>query len=89
MAFTLDLYGDNLVNLAVGDAVIGSDAGVDQLGTIVADGGLVQISADVAEGVVDRVINMSGIVEADPSGRRADGLCWMADLLEKCKSAGI
>ena len=67
-AFTLDLYGDNLVNLAVGDAVIGSDAGVDQLGTIVADGGLVQISADVAEGVVDRVINMSGIVEARSVG---------------------
>ena len=67
-AFTLDLFGDNLVNLAVGDAVAGNIAGVDQIGTIVADGGLVQISAEVAEGVVDRVINMSGIVEARSIG---------------------
>ena len=67
-AFTLDLFGDNLVNLAVGDAVAGNIAGVDQIGTIVADGGLLQISAEVAEGVVDRVINMSGIVEARSIG---------------------
>ena len=66
--FTLDLYGDDLVNLAVGNAVIDSNAGVDHLGKIVADGGVVQISAEVAEGVVDSVINMSGIVEARSIG---------------------
>ena len=67
-AFTLDLFGDDLVNLAIGDAVIDSNAGVDHLGKIVTDGGIVQISAEVAEGVVDRVINMSGIVEARSIG---------------------
>ena len=67
-AFTLDLFGDDLVNLTIGDGVIGGSAGVDQTGTIVADGSTVRISADVVEGVVDRVINMSGIVEARSVG---------------------
>ncbi len=70
---TVDFYGDGLVNLAVTGqttaAAVGPDgaklgAAVDNSGRIIADGGRVMITADVAKGVVDRVINMSGVVEA-------------------------
>ncbi|HUP06044.1 MAG TPA: filamentous hemagglutinin N-terminal domain-containing protein, partial [Caldimonas sp.] len=71
--FYLDLYGDQLVNLAVGDQVIAKavgadgkvlDAAVSNSGKIVADGGVVQITAQAAKGVVDNAINMSGVVQA-------------------------
>ena len=66
--FTLDLYGDELVSLAIGGVTAGQLAGVDQAGTVIADGGQIQIATEVAEGVVDRVINMSGVVEARTIG---------------------
>lgn len=65
--FTLDLYGDSLVHLALDDAggaVAGMDALVSNAGTIQAQGGQVHLSARAASGVVDTVINMSGVIEA-------------------------
>ena len=81
-AFTVDLYGDGLVSLAVGGQVTESVTGPDgqQLaalvtneGAIVADGGTVLITADAAAGVVDSVINMGGVVEARSVGQDASG----------------
>ncbi|MGH3578866.1 MAG: filamentous hemagglutinin N-terminal domain-containing protein, partial [Mycobacterium sp.] len=72
--FYLDLYGDQLVNLAVGDKVIeravGADgttlnAAVSNSGKIVADGGVVQLTATAAKGLVDTAINMSGVIQAE------------------------
>jgi filamentous hemagglutinin family protein len=71
--FTLDLYGDRLINLAIDDPAtqnaVGADgsvvqAGVTQSGRIMADGGRVQLSANVARGVVDNVIRSSGEIVA-------------------------
>ncbi len=59
--WTLDLYGDKLVNFAMNDKVVGE---VQNSGVISANGGEVQITANVAKDVVNNAINMSGIVEA-------------------------
>ena len=71
--FTVDFHGDQLIRFALDDkvarAVVAPDgvpltAAVSNAGRIVAEGGTVQMSANVARGVLDRVIDMSGVVEA-------------------------
>ena len=59
---TLDLYGDNLIEIALNDRV--SDALLENKGTINAEGGTVAVRAEVAKSVVDTVINMAGVVNA-------------------------
>lgn len=73
--FTLDLYGDQLINLAMSDAHVGQlvDADgqpvaphVDHAGTIDAAGGkVVLVSAATGKNVLDEVINLSGVIRAD------------------------
>ncbi|MGB4107568.1 MAG: right-handed parallel beta-helix repeat-containing protein [Alphaproteobacteria bacterium] len=58
---TLDLYGDDLIEVAVPGNV--ADALVSNTGTINAHGGVVQITAAQAKDVVDNIINVSGIVD--------------------------
>jgi hypothetical protein len=58
---TLDLYGDDLVEVAVPGNV--ADALVENSGSINANGGVVQITAAQAKDVVDNIINVSGIVD--------------------------
>lgn len=60
--FTADLYGDGLVQLEVG----GEQAvkGLVQAGVIRAEGGTVQLAVAEAGALVDRVVNMTGVVEA-------------------------
>ncbi len=73
-AFTLDLYGDNLVSLAVNDEITSAviDTGTGQRvsdlvanhGRLQADGGTVALTAATARAAVDNVINNTGIIEA-------------------------
>lgn len=58
---TLDLYGDNLVNIAVDDKV--GHALLENTGAINAEGGMVVVSAQAAKNVADNVINMDGVVD--------------------------
>ena len=75
---TLDFYGDGLISLAVmgqvatapGAPVTGS---VQNTGTISASGGTVTLSANVAAGVVNQVINNSGVIEAKAVGQQPGG----------------
>ena len=79
-SFTLDLHGDNLIQIAVDDRVakglLAPDgASLDALaansGTIRADGGtVVLLAASVAKDVVDYAVNMDGIVEARSAVKR-------------------
>ncbi|MGQ9369041.1 YDG domain-containing protein [Azospirillum sp. ST 5-10] len=71
--FTLDLNGDGLVELVVGDEVLAQAFGPDGRplaaavangGRILADGGVVLLRADTVKGLVDRAIDMSGVIEA-------------------------
>jgi filamentous hemagglutinin family protein len=72
--FTLDFTGDGMVQLALSaDAQTATGptgpsgamaAAVTNRGAIIADGGTVLLSARVAEGVLDKVINAGGLVQA-------------------------
>ena len=70
--FTLDLYGDDLIQFAVDSDSV--QANVDHTGQISADGGTVYLTAQSANNVLDSAICMDGIiearsVEADATGR--------------------
>ena len=70
--FYLDLYGDQLVSVAADKVMTTAidannnplSAAVEQSGKIIADGGSVQITANVARDVVSSAINLSGVVQA-------------------------
>ncbi|WP_245987034.1 filamentous hemagglutinin N-terminal domain-containing protein [Azospirillum thermophilum] len=69
-AFVLDLHGDGLISFQIVEPAspdAGGAAGrrsASNSGTIRADGGLVEITAADARGVVDGVVNMTGVVSA-------------------------
>lgn len=58
---TLDLYGDDLVNIAVDSD--SHEALVENSGQIIAEGGTVALTAAAAKNAVDNVINMDGIID--------------------------
>ncbi len=71
--FTLDLYGDRLVQLGVGQEFASGLTGLDgepvsalvnHSGAIHADGGIVRLDVSTARHALDNVINLSGIVQA-------------------------
>ncbi len=73
--FTLDLYGDSLITLAVGDSIASQvkdvatgqplTSLVSNSGKLSANGGRVEITAAAAKTVVDSVINNTGVIEAN------------------------
>ncbi|NGO53481.1 filamentous hemagglutinin N-terminal domain-containing protein [Allomesorhizobium camelthorni] len=80
-SFTLDLYGDNLINLTVDDEIteevvdISTGQPVADLvkneGRISASGGTVALKAATARRAVNSVVNNTGIVEANSVGTSA------------------
>ncbi len=80
---TLDLYGDGLVSFDVGSQVrqvpvgLGGravDALVTNTGTIIADGGTVELTASAADGVIQKLVDASGTVRADSVGNRTGSI---------------
>jgi filamentous hemagglutinin family protein len=79
-SFSLDLYGDKLITLAVNDQISASvkDVATGQTlkslvqndGKLRANGGRVELTAAAARQVVDSVINNRGVIEARSVGRR-------------------
>ncbi len=77
-SFTLDFYGDRLIQLGVGDSIAATvidistgkplSALVSNEGTLKANGGRVELTAVAARTVVDSVINNSGVIEANTIG---------------------
>ncbi len=73
-SFTLDFYGDRLINFSVGEGVAaGNPPQVDNSGALHADGGQVLLSTQTASDVVGGVVNMSGIIQARSVSRDATG----------------
>lgn len=67
-AFTLDLYGDNLISF---DATSMVDHGlVQNLGRIAANGGQVVLSVASADRLVENVINTAGYISATSVGKQ-------------------
>jgi filamentous hemagglutinin family protein len=96
-SFTLDMYGDKLITLAVGDSiaskVIDVSTGkplkslVSNEGRIRANGGRVELTAAAARTVVDSVINTSGVIKANAIGHR-NGMIVLAAATGATKPAG-
>ena len=96
--FTLDFYGDNLINLAVDDTtaenIVDVSTGrklsnlVDNSGLLKADGGTVQLSAAAARAVVNSVINNTGNIEANSVGIK-NGKIILSAATDSTKPAGL
>ena len=74
-AYTLDLYGDGLVALNVTNQVTAVNLGghsvpalVTNIGTIVADGGSVLLTAQAADGLVRTLVTAGGTIAANTLG---------------------
>ncbi len=79
-AATLDLYGDGLVSIDVTKKVtkvpVGPDgkavtALVTNTGTVLADGGTVQLTARAADGIVQNLVTAGGRISADTANGRS------------------
>jgi filamentous hemagglutinin family protein len=69
--YTLDLYGDELIQLAVNDTVATSlQTQIENNGSIDAEGGMVVLAASQATEVLDSVINMDGIIQANSASEK-------------------
>jgi filamentous hemagglutinin family protein len=98
-SFTLDMYGDKLITLAVGDQIaskvidVASGRPLKSLvsntrnGTLNANGGRVELTAAAARAVVDSVINTRGVIRADSIGHR-NGMIVLAAATGASKPAG-
>ncbi|MGA7488063.1 MAG: filamentous hemagglutinin N-terminal domain-containing protein, partial [Xanthobacteraceae bacterium] len=96
-SFTLDMYGDKLITLAVNDQiaakVIDVATGkplkslVTNDGKVRANGGRVELSAAAARTVVDSVINTTGVIKANSIGRR-NGMIVLSAATGASKPAG-
>ena len=62
--FTLDFYGDQLINFSV-DASSSQGGRIKNTGEIFANGGKILVSAQAAQGVLDNVIDMQGVLQAN------------------------
>jgi filamentous hemagglutinin family protein len=95
--FTLDLYGDKLITLAVNDQVASKvidvatgrplKSLVTNDGKIRANGGRVELAAAAARAVVDSVINTSGVIKANSIGRH-NGMIVLSAATAGSKPAG-
>ncbi len=74
---TLDLYGDGLLSLDVNNQVTQAPLGKDgkavtalvtNTGTIIADGGTVQLTARATDGIVQNLVDASGTIRAATMG---------------------
>jgi hypothetical protein len=95
--FTLDLYGDKLITLAVNDQIAANvidvatgrplKSLVTNEGKIRANGGRVELTAAAARTVVDSVINTSGVITANSIGRH-NGMIVLSAATGASKPAG-
>ena len=98
-SFTLDMYGDKLITLAVGDQIASKVIDVatgrplkslvsnTKNGVLSANGGRVELTAAAARAVVDSVINTRGVIRADSIGRH-NGMIVLNAATGSSKPAG-
>ncbi|MDX1455039.1 MAG: filamentous hemagglutinin N-terminal domain-containing protein [Gammaproteobacteria bacterium] len=62
---TVDLEGDGLVNFSVSESTLADASGVRNAGSLLADGGMVVMTARVANDLVATAVNNEGLVRAN------------------------
>ena len=82
--FTVDFWGDQLIQFQADPQLAaqltkaqGSGAIINNTGTIKADGGTIQITAQAAKNVVDNIINLDGVIQAQTVNQK-DGVITLA-----------
>ncbi len=94
---TLDLYGDQLINFSIDKKI--SETGVDEnnknikdgvrnTGEILADGGMILITAKAALNVVDNAINMQGILQAKSVHKKNGTIFLSGDQFNQTQVSG-
>lgn len=96
-SFTLDLYGDNLINFSLTDPIAGHvidvktgkplTSLVENRGKLSANGGVVALTATTARALVNSVVNNSGVIEAQSVGVH-NGKIVLGAATAKTKLAG-
>jgi fibronectin-binding autotransporter adhesin len=95
--YTVDFYGDQLINFGVNSqvtqaAVDGNGRvlknGVSNSGKIIANGGTVLLTANVAKNIVDNSVNMSGYVKATSAVSRNGEIILMGGNQGSVKVSG-
>jgi filamentous hemagglutinin family protein len=61
---TLDLADDGLVSIVVNEATVSAMAGVENSGELLAEGGRVLLSANIANDLIETAVNNSGLIKA-------------------------
>ncbi|MHB1947104.1 MAG: filamentous hemagglutinin N-terminal domain-containing protein, partial [Gammaproteobacteria bacterium] len=87
--FTVDLSGDQLINFSIDEGasspgvspVDGSKMknAINNSGSVIANGGKILMSAAAAQGVLDNVINMSGVAQAQSVAQQNGEIILSAD----------
>jgi len=86
----VDLRGDGLITFNTPGEVLEGETnplGVDSSGTLQAKSGHVYLSANMASGIVEGVVNLSGVVDADQFVNTPDGLTMVASAALPAASA--
>jgi filamentous hemagglutinin family protein len=71
---TLSLNGNSLINFAVNQSTLANYAGVKNTGSLIADGGTVIMTADVANALKATVVNNTGLIEAHSINKNNGGI---------------
>ena len=61
---TLDLADDGLISVAIDEATVADMAGVENSGELLAEGGRVLLSANIANDLIKTAVNNSGLIKA-------------------------
>ncbi len=86
-AVTLDMYGDGLVEVAV-EGELGN-ALLESTGEINAEGGEVVMTASVAKGVVDNIINVEGVVDVSSVSQQGGKIILSGGNINVAKDAQV
>ena len=78
-AVTLGLDAQGLVDFSVDAKTLSTAAGVENLGSIVADGGSVVMSAQTARNLIGNAVNNRGTVQARSIGEREGSIYLLAE----------
>jgi filamentous hemagglutinin family protein len=73
VATTIDFRGDGLITYTLSDEAFLDEASVTNEGTLQARSGLIHIEAKAASDIVDSVVNLDGVIDADSFGDGHDG----------------
>lgn len=87
-ALTLDIDGSGLVGYSIDAQALSDRAGVENMGTLLADGGSVVMTAEVARSLIGAAVNNEGRVQAH-SIEDHEGEIWLSAAGGSVRNAGV